>query len=77
MSQCAVRKIGDLPFNHKFAACTNVDEVNLYLCFHDGSSSDFKKCRLSNSPTGPFYDQVPASKFTHRGIGIANSGGKT
>ena len=51
---CRLRRIGDLPFDHHFGACTAVNDNRIYLCFQDGSDSsgDKKKCRYTTNPEG-------------------------
>ena len=47
---CRLQRIGDLPFDHYYAACTAVGDDRIYLCF-DLNSADHKTC---DSTTGPF-----------------------
>ena len=69
---CRLRRIGDLPFDHYYAACAATSDDQIYLCFNGASSSDYKKCRYAAGPEGPFTD-VTLSNYEHRHTRIAAS----
>ena len=68
---CKLERIGQLDFNLNYGGCTNVAENRIYLCFND-ASDDWKKCRMSDSPTGDFQE-VQESIHDHKRIRIAAS----
>ena len=72
VSDCALKKIATLPFNHYFGACA-ANEDRLFLCFD--YHEDGKTCRMSNEPTGPFQE-TPKSTHTHIQTRSASSGSK-
>ena len=69
-----LKRIGSLDFNLQRGACTIMSE-KIYLCFHDGTSNDHKRCRKSNRPTG-YFSSVQDSLYGHRRISISSSDGK-
>ena len=69
---CQLMSIGQLTFSHEFGACANVADNQIYLCFHDGNSADYKKCRVASSPLG-ILASITDSIEQHRGARIAAS----
>ena len=72
---CSLTRVSTLSFDHIRAACTNVDNNKIYLCFNDGSG-DYKKCLVSSSPTGQ-YTEVQESTHEHRHATIASNNSKS
>ena len=68
---CELTKIGSLEFEHRWGACTNVDDQHIYLCFPN-KADDYKKCRKSTSPTGQ-YQETSRSTYEHPWTRIANN----
>ena len=72
VSDCALKKIATLPFNHYYGACAaNADRLFLCFDYHE----DGKTCRMSNQPTGPFQE-TPKSTQTHIQTRVASNGSK-
>ena len=71
VAQCQLRRVGTLDFDHYFAACTNVDNREIYLCF---DYNDEKQCRSSVDPLGNFTE-IAASTYDHRHARTAASPG--
>ena len=46
-----MRRIGSLDFDHAAGACSNVDDREIYLCFHY-EKADWKQCRSAADPLG-------------------------
>ena len=61
VSDCSLRRIGTLPFDHKFGSCA-ANANQLFLCFD--LNTDGKSCHVSNEPTGSF-DPLPKSTEMH------------
>ena len=59
-----LERIGDLAFDHDFAACTVMSNEHIFLCFHQ-SVTDYRRCRRSTGPLENFAD-VALSKHPHR-----------
>lgn len=70
---CQLQRVGQLAFNHQFAACANVADEKLYLCFNQ-ASGDWNKCRVATSPTSVFAE-INRSSHDHRRTRIAASEG--
>ena len=67
---CALKRIGDLPFEFFRGACTSTPNA-IYLCFESGS--DYRTCRMATGdPAGPF-EFIDKSIHDHRRISIASS----
>ena len=66
---------GQLEFDHSYGACTNMADQFVYLCFNVDTSSDYKKCRKSSSPTGN-YDEISLTTHDHHFTRIASSSRK-
>ena len=71
INNCKLESVGQLTFYHSFGACANVADNQIYLCFND-TPGDYKKCRMSSSPTGTFEDALD-SISEHRRIRISAS----
>ena len=71
LSGCRLSLVGTLAFDHYRAACSNVDDEAIYLCFNE-NAADNKKCRSAVDPLGNFAD-IHFSTFEHRQIRIASS----
>ena len=63
-----------LSFDFVLGACSNVNDDSIYLCFHDGSSAEYKKCRVGNDPFGSF-SEIRESSFEHKHTRIGASKG--
>ena len=72
INKCKLERIGSLQFSFFYGACTNVNDMELYLCFDLYNN---KMCRKSIDPLGPFT-LISDSISTHSGTRIANDGGE-
>ena len=52
---CELKSVGELPFGHYMGGCASMADNRVYLCFN-WDSSDYKKCRVANSPLGQFEE---------------------
>ena len=66
---------GRLEFYHDRGACTNMADQFIYLCFNVYSTSDYKICRKSATPTGN-YDEISKTTHDHKETRIASSSRK-
>ena len=65
VQNCALEKIGELPFPLSWGGCA-ANANSLFLCFHYwGTSEEGKTCHVSNEPTQSFIE-IPKSIGTHR-----------
>ena len=69
---CELKRIGQLPFDFRLGACTNVANQKFYLCF---DYYDSRQCYKASSPIGTFQ-AISKSINDHREIRIASSEGK-
>ena len=69
ITSCKLTNVGQLPFRYRNAACTNVADQYVYLCFPD-IINEHNKCRKSTSPIGQ-YEDVSSSTYSHRATRIA------
>ena len=61
VTQCELRRIGSLDFDHDSVACSNVDDREIYLCF---DKKDQKQCLTGNDPLGKFT-KITSSTHDH------------
>ena len=61
VAKCVLRRVGNLGFDHYNAACSNVNDQELYLCFDE---NDSKQCWSAVHPLGNFT-KVPPSTHYH------------
>ena len=72
MTDCSLKRIGSLPFDHKFGSCAaNTNEF--FLCFD--LNTDGKTCHKANEPTGPF-EEIAKTSIMHFWIRSAASESK-
>ena len=71
IDNCALKSVGQLPFNFEAGACTNVVDTKIYLCF---DSEDNKRCFQASSPTGS-YQKITSSVNDHASVRIGSSAG--
>ena len=72
---CELKSVGELPFSHQNGGCAKMADNRVYLCFNIYDSSDYKKCRVANSPLGQFV-QTTQSYENHARTRIAASESK-
>ena len=72
VAECKLRRIGSLDFDHSWAACSNVDNQKLYLCFDE---LDSKRCRSADDPLGKF-SEIVSSSYNHKKTKTAASPSK-
>ena len=72
INNCKLERVGSLSFDHEYGACTNVNDMELFLCFDYLKN---KTCRKSSDPFGPFTT-ISDSIASHWKTQIANDGGK-
>ena len=72
---CQLKSVGELPFSHYYGGCANMADSRVYLCFNVYGSSDYKKCRVANSPLGQF-EETTQSYERHRYTRVAASESK-
>lgn len=78
VKDCGLDRIGDLPFDFIWGACTVGPEDKIFLCFSSTQTGYFnqtKLCHASNTPLGDFV-KVPDSVLPHEFIKIASSEGQ-
>ena len=63
VKSCRLTRIGTLEFNLHVGACTNMDDVTIFLCF-DYFTEEGKVCRIANDPLGKFL-KIANSHFYH------------
>ena len=51
VTQCKLKRIGTLDFDHQFWDCTNVGDKEIYLCF---GINCFDQCRSADDPLGSY-----------------------
>ena len=51
VTQCELKRIGTLDFDHQFWDCTNVGDKEIYLCF---GINCFDQCRSADDPLGSY-----------------------
>ena len=73
VTQCGLKRIKSLEFDHRFGGCSNVDDKEIYLCFDD---LDTKQCWSGDDPLGKFTKIVP-STYHHRWTSTAASTSKS
>ena len=72
LNGCKLEREGSLNFNHRMAACANMNDEAIFLCFNDENSSDTTKCRKGNNPTGSFVELSPSnSEHRHSRLGVS------
>ena len=59
-----LERIGDLTFDHDFAACSVMSSQYIFLCFNLADSNDHKRCRRSTGPLDQF-SEVALSTYNH------------
>ena len=69
MTECEFKRIGSLDFDHDDGACTNVNDLEVHLCFE---SNNNRQCRSAFEPLGSF-NNVALSTYDHQSIRIAAS----
>ena len=69
VDSCQLTRVGTLPADLSYGACTTIGEELIYLCFDLGHT---KTCRVGYNPVGMF-DLIPDSTFIHNQIRIAAS----
>ena len=60
VTECELRRIGTLGFDHNDGACSNVDDREIYLCFH---RYDTSQCRSAVDPLGMFTKIAPSTYY--------------
>ena len=79
VSECKLKRIGTLDFDHYYGACSNVADREIYLCFdakdYKPVSKHYNQCRLAVDPLGNFT-KVANSTFPHRHARTAASTSK-
>ena len=70
IDNCALRRIGSLPFTFRGGACATVDST-LYLCFE--RETDHQTCHTATDVLGPYEDMPQKSIYGHSHIRIAAS----
>ena len=73
VDSCQLTRVGTLPADMSYGACTTIGEELIYLCFDLGHT---KTCRVGYNPVGMF-DLIPDSTFIHNQIRIAASSCKS
>ena len=73
VAQCELKRIGTLGFDHDEAACSNVDDREIYLCF---DWNNRKQCRSAVDPLGNFTE-IPLSTYSHESTSTAASPSKS
>ena len=68
---CSLTNVGQLSFDHKYGACSNVANRMLYLCFNS-DYGDEKKCRFASSPNDEF-EEISDSSYEHEFTRIGSS----
>ena len=58
VTQCKLKRIGTLDFDHRWGACSNVDDREIYLCF---SRYEVKQCRAAVDPLAEFIEITPST----------------
>ena len=82
VQNCQLTVIGQLDFDIRYNACTNVDNRLIFVCFydrfHDYSRRSWKKCVKNTEPSTSFfpYSAVNDSTYYHSHARITNDGGK-
>ena len=72
---CGLVKVGTIPFDLRYGACTATSEV-IVLCFDFSVVGDeYKSCQQASSPFGS-WTQMVLSMYDHRETSIATSQGK-
>ena len=72
VTNCSLKRIGNLSFNLYAGACTaTMDQV--FLCFD--LNSDYKTCHAANEPTGQF-NVIAKSAYNHDHTRIATNNGQ-
>ena len=63
VTECGLKRIGTLHFDHVSGTCSNVDDREIYLCF---DSRHLRQCRSGVDPNGDFINfTAPPSTFNH------------
>ena len=72
LSGCKVERVNSLQFDHRRAACANMNDQSIYLCFNDKDLSDAKKCRKGDNPYGSFVEISQSnSEHIHSRLGVS------
>ena len=71
---CRLERISNLDFDFNYGGCAVDFNDRIYLCFNYESSSDYKKCRVSNTPTNGF-GLIQETRYEHRYTRINTSKG--
>ena len=74
VTDCGLRRIGNLDFDFNQGACSLMQSSTLILCFA-WSTKEGKVCRVADSPTASFK-KIRESNYHHYAIKIASNGGK-
>ena len=70
VTNCSLKRIASLSFDHSDGTCTVFGGAIIYLCFN--IEGNYKKCRMADSPTGKFQE-IKESTHPHRAIRLASS----
>lgn len=75
VSQCQLKRVGNLPFDMRWGACAQQNNENIFICFEHASYSEtWKNCHRSSGPLEAF-EQLPSTTYEHRSTHIAATKG--
>ena len=71
VTDCSLKRVGSLPFDHKFGSCA-ANGNELFLCFD--LNTDGKTCNNANEATGPFNEIAKSAEMHFWTRSAANEG---
>ena len=74
VTDCSLKKIGNLRFDFTYGTCAVVNEESIYLCFSNNKVDSQKQCYVGADPVGSF-SKINQSQFYHDYTRIATNEG--
>ena len=69
VTDCRLKRVGTLEFNHEAGDCVNAGDNRIYLCF-DCAKANKNKCRVGSSPIGGLFNEIALSHYYHKRVDV-------